>query len=888
MEFSNSLRFLTGDSNPPNVEEFITAQDVNNLTVAEHVNNHAIHRVTDDSQQSTTTLWSSEKIATEIANGSGVQQTLQETFDLSANSFRSEIITNGTSNSLFLKKGSTTFFDSVLEIGDDSSNVAKISLKSTGELVAKTVVAENQLSVGAAVNGYTLPSTRGADQQILVTDSSGVVSWADPTPTNDQSLNTTDNVKFNDVSVDGTLVIGDLPTTGYALPSTIGSANQVLTISDIGSGDPVWKDTSNIFDQSLNISNNVKFNNVNVDGTLIIGDLPTTGYALPTTSGTANQVLTISDIGSGDPVWQDPAPTNDQSLNTTDDVEFKSVTVEDDVKLKGTGPTTQDWTMSSDGDFTLKSGFNDVILRVEEDGGIMTLSDGGFENGSGRLNCEEVSCDRIMRLEDTRVSFDVDKTTFGQSIELKDSGEVACEQVTVGAPPPSIAELNLGELDFTTTTAEGLITQGATAAQATFGTTSIFRAIGSKRFVIPMNIAVGGFVKWSFDVTARSGNTINFGIHFKDLGSATSYSGGSVGTASSEFYLLTANSGSRCYKGGIPQATAFASSIASGLHEVYVNRISTDLWRLSFLNGGVLTTAPVGECEFGSEFADKFMFFYISDTAPSNSSFTFNMTGFTGSGYSDDTYRYKLEQNTNNQLELSTPSGETAIQISPNNVMVNKSMMVANNICVQSAKFGYGCCVSSTIYKGSVGTANDVTGGVPAPETFVPLGSNPATKYGNTIIRGPIQPGQSYTVRMAGRISTGPDQDSLYLRVMMGNVMVGLSTAIEAKMVDDDLDEAMFTLTVTIIPWVKVISSGVTFVQCWGMMVIHNNNARYDRAATNIGIRSTSYSQSLATATTVVTNADHDLQIEAYFEDANSANTLIVDDHEIEMKAFNQ
>jgi hypothetical protein len=65
MEFSNSLRFLTGDAAPPIVADFITAQDVNDLVTAAHINNVNIHREMDDAVESTTTLWSSSKTASE-------------------------------------------------------------------------------------------------------------------------------------------------------------------------------------------------------------------------------------------------------------------------------------------------------------------------------------------------------------------------------------------------------------------------------------------------------------------------------------------------------------------------------------------------------------------------------------------------------------------------------------------------------------------------------------------------------------------------------------------------------------------------------------------------------------------------------------------------------
>ena len=81
MEDSCSLRFLTGDSTPPLVDDFINAQHEYNNEFSAHINNQSIHRVMDDSQQSATTLWSSDKTATEIASG-GFDQQLNTTDDV--------------------------------------------------------------------------------------------------------------------------------------------------------------------------------------------------------------------------------------------------------------------------------------------------------------------------------------------------------------------------------------------------------------------------------------------------------------------------------------------------------------------------------------------------------------------------------------------------------------------------------------------------------------------------------------------------------------------------------------------------------------------------------------------------------------------------------------
>ena len=83
MQDCSSLRFLTGDANPPLVDDFINAQHEYNNQFAAHINDQSIHRLQDDNQQSSTTLWSSEKTAAEIENA-GFDQDLTHLMTLNS------------------------------------------------------------------------------------------------------------------------------------------------------------------------------------------------------------------------------------------------------------------------------------------------------------------------------------------------------------------------------------------------------------------------------------------------------------------------------------------------------------------------------------------------------------------------------------------------------------------------------------------------------------------------------------------------------------------------------------------------------------------------------------------------------------------------------------
>ena len=79
-------------------------------------------------------------------------------------------------------------------------------------------------------NSYYLPATDGTNGQVLSTNGAGQTSWQTPLPLNafNQTLNTTDNVTFNSLSIN----------TAYSLPSTTGTTGQVLTYS---SGTAQWQ-----------------------------------------------------------------------------------------------------------------------------------------------------------------------------------------------------------------------------------------------------------------------------------------------------------------------------------------------------------------------------------------------------------------------------------------------------------------------------------------------------------------------------------------------------------------------------------------------------------------------------------------------------------------------
>jgi hypothetical protein len=206
-------------------------------------------------------------------------------------------------------------------------------------------------AVGIGISGlYTLPTTAGTAGQVLTRSGVAETTWQTPAALNpfDQTLNTTDNVAFSSAtttSVDfaGAISLG----TSLATSVTVSRpATQVLidglsclikggspamymevTPTDITllAGNPTLTLLTTIYmtPNRLQIAG---------PGSQVYLEASSTGveiggnYALPTTLGTAGQVLTRSGVRATD--WQTPVALNpfDQTLNTADNVNFNSVT----------------------------------------------------------------------------------------------------------------------------------------------------------------------------------------------------------------------------------------------------------------------------------------------------------------------------------------------------------------------------------------------------------------------------------------------------------------------------------------------------------------------------------------------------------------------------------
>ena len=157
----------------------------------------------------------------------------------------------------------------------------------------------------------------------------------------DQTLNTTDDVQFNSVTVPAPVSGGD-------------ATNKTYVDDQIG----------NIFDQTLNTTDDVQFNSVTVPAPVSGGDATNKTYV---------------DAQVGNPF--------DQTLNTTDDVQFNSVTVPAPVsggdaanKTYVDGQTTEllntnGWAFYTDAETSpATQTFTDTFTKLQIDGGGATTN----------------------------------------------------------------------------------------------------------------------------------------------------------------------------------------------------------------------------------------------------------------------------------------------------------------------------------------------------------------------------------------------------------------------------------------------------------------------------------------------------------------------------------
>lgn len=336
-----------------------------------HRNDDAKHRLINDSIVTTTSLWSSDKINSLIgtpgeantASSAGGTSLVKAKVGvdlpfkgLTATS--SKITLTPNANDIGIDVNSATIFDQTLNVADDvdfnqvsvanggnstqyksdrinqnsstgvsntilvdgsgvsnslNAGTHKFSVNSNEILnigeTKLTIKPSTTLEIGQGGSLYTLPLTRGTNNQILRTDLNGIVSWSDETVSNpfDQSLNTSNAVVFTQMTAN----VGDnlveyksdrihaevddgFGTMEYDQIVAVGSVLNIVdvgffsyNVGTLGGVEKMRIETGNIV---LKPTNNVVFGTGGTE------------YKFPVTRGTLDQIL-ITDA-SGNVSWQ--------------------------------------------------------------------------------------------------------------------------------------------------------------------------------------------------------------------------------------------------------------------------------------------------------------------------------------------------------------------------------------------------------------------------------------------------------------------------------------------------------------------------------------------------------------------------------------------------------
>ena len=154
----------------------------------------------------------------------------QQRTAIRAGNGRVSIESQGLNSDIILEAGENVIIDAGANSGDSVSINAPsgdITLTSNADMVLETT---GQIDLLGAVvvcnkgsNQFFLPADRGSANQVLTTDGLGGTTWQTPPPANpfDQTLNTTDNVRFAQVNIGAV-------STGFTLPTARGTLGQYM------------------------------------------------------------------------------------------------------------------------------------------------------------------------------------------------------------------------------------------------------------------------------------------------------------------------------------------------------------------------------------------------------------------------------------------------------------------------------------------------------------------------------------------------------------------------------------------------------------------------------------------------------------------------------------
>jgi hypothetical protein len=238
------------------------------------------------------------------------------------------------------------------------STVVTVNLNSDG-------IYTPELSIGnGSITNYVLPVTAGTPNQVLAMPVSGTQCvWKNDAAgtgtvtqvTGDSNFNVSNQTTTPAISLASNVGIQNLTiNSAYTLPTTLGNANQVLGVPVSGTA-LVWKDdsagtgtvTQVTGDSNFSVSNQTTTPAISLASNVGIQNLTiNSAYTLPTTLGSANQVLGVPVSGTA-LVWKNDSAgtgtvtqvTGDSNFNIINTTTTPYVTLSGNVNIPNLGAT---------------------------------------------------------------------------------------------------------------------------------------------------------------------------------------------------------------------------------------------------------------------------------------------------------------------------------------------------------------------------------------------------------------------------------------------------------------------------------------------------------------------------------------------------------------------
>jgi hypothetical protein len=271
-----------------------------------------------------------------------------------------------------------------------------------------TEITVESLNIGSAGNSYSFPETVGTNGQILVLNNDSLI-WGSGGGGGISALTNTDgNIAISGSSVvtvnlESAITVNEVNIgTAYTLPTVAGTANQVLSMPASGnacvwatdaagtvtnvSGDGNFIVTNQTTTPSISLASSVEIDTLTINN----------AYTLPSTIGTANQVLSVPGSGttlvwttdtagtvtnvSGDGNFVVTNQTTTPSISLASSVEIDTLTINNAYTLPATigtanqvlsvpgSGTTLVWTTAEDGDVTSVIGTTNQIAVANSSG----------------------------------------------------------------------------------------------------------------------------------------------------------------------------------------------------------------------------------------------------------------------------------------------------------------------------------------------------------------------------------------------------------------------------------------------------------------------------------------------------------------------------------------